>query len=203
MSTLQQHDRWTTEDHVTDEELIDQWQGMIRKVASTITRCYRLSAEDREDLVSCVYLKLLRMPESKRPFIGYVKRTIDNAARSSLSKLRAAGGGGLGAEDKYTMGFAEAAPKSSAKDPDDDDGAAIDRITEPDSTSEDRLVLRMTLESAITQLSPREQEVIRMHLDGLSGVDIAQVFGVNVATVSMILSRAVKRLRRAMVKNYF
>ena len=56
------------------------------------------------------------------------------------------------------------------------------------------------LEAAVGRLAPREQQVVRMLLDGKSQAVIAHVLGVCEGTVSRLRTRAIDRLRKLMTR---
>ena len=78
---------------------------------------------------------------------------------------------------------------------DDEAPSVIDRygVVDKDLASSDD---RMVLEDAISDFSPREQEVIKMRfIDGMTQVEIADKLGISQVQVSRLLRRTLKRLQ--------
>lgn len=76
-----------------------------------------------------------------------------------------------------------------------EEAAARAQPIRPDQAAE-REELRQAVEAALRSLPPRAQEIARLRwIDRLSRREIAEVLGIAVPTVSVQLTRAVKRLR--------
>jgi RNA polymerase sigma factor (sigma-70 family) len=191
----QNYVRWTNDEHVTDEALLEQFRALIWAVARRMQRSYKLSDSDAEDIASGIQLGLLRLPQAKRPYTGYCRMVINNAARNALGSI--VGRGSTPKNDwrvSHTMSYAAASPTGDG----DDDGTAIERLTSTGSP-EDALVQRVTLVNAIATLTEREQTVVRLFY-GLDGDEcstqiIADRLGVTHQVVYNTLKIALRKLK--------
>nr|WP_255216760.1 sigma-70 family RNA polymerase sigma factor [Pseudenhygromyxa sp. WMMC2535] len=77
--------------------------------------------------------------------------------------------------------------------------------TPADDTSPSERIVRLerhaALELALTELKSPFREVVRMHLDGMTNVEIAEALGIPSNTVRSRLSRALASLRRALAND--
>lgn len=154
---------------INDEQLLDRWKGRIYKVARAIARGYKLAGEDVEDIVSACQLRLIRIPLDVRHSSNYVLRTIDNTARSALSKLRASGGTGTDAASCSTLDYLTAAPIGRDEDNVED---ALD-LMRGTSSPEDELCLSLTIQAAMENLSSFQRGVLDLYYG--SGMSVSEI----------------------------
>jgi RNA polymerase sigma factor (sigma-70 family) len=189
--------RWTDE-NPTDEELLDHWARLIRHVAKVAARTYKLNREDAEDIVSEIQLRLLRMPQLKRPYEHYGRQVINNTTRTSIIRLMCRGGSpGALWRDYETLSYRQAAPSRDAHVEDAPDEA--DRAIPIPDSPEARLITRLTLDAAMEHLSDSEREAVcHYYLDGLSLKATGEQMGTGRETTRSILKSAVCKLGRVL-----
>lgn len=185
--------KWTDSDVVSDEELLTHYARLVRHISIKATRTYGLPDADLGDIEQSIKLKLLSLPADKRPLEGYIRTTINNAARSAIRDSTRRGATPQGAWKEHwhsTTDYVSAAP---ATDDAEDTTSALDRIT--DATSpEDSLVDSIALRSAMGELSTIEREIVTLaYWSGCSAAEIER-------QLNLTHSQYVHRLRTATAK---
>ena len=173
---------------ITTEDFIAEWQRLVRHVAHAMGKTYSLSEADKEDLVSEINLKLLRVPEEKWGDIGYIRVTINNAARSGLDQIMCRGGNRKEWRDYSTMSYAAAINVA------EEDVMDIDQIvpaTHPDPEWEKKLALT----KAIHRLGRDDRELLRLYLKELTAEQIGEQLEVSHTTVRTRLKKIIKKLK--------
>lgn len=163
-----------TDERKSVQALFDEYHGVVVQSAYRITG----SAEDAEDVLQTVFMRLLKrdpLPELGPGARAYLQRAATNAA---LDILRAR--------------------KTSKVIPLDVVGPVLETrpVDRPDrigSSAE----LGKWLRKAITQLRPKSAEVFVLRfLEGYSNQEIAELLGTSVGTVAVVLHRTRSRLQR-------
>ena len=139
-----------------DQQFIEHWRKLVHHIAMTAARTYKLRPEDTEDIESEMMLRLLRCPQGKRQYVGYIRQLLNNAVRTAIDSLMARGGGPLaGWRDYSTMSYRQAAPP---RDPyEEDEASDADRACGGTPNPERGLVDSITLESLTAKLPERER----------------------------------------------
>ena len=165
------------------EDFVDRFMGLVVHVVvhSAQSRSFRLSPEDRDDLVSEVFLNVLkndfailrhfRGQSSLATYLTVVARRI--AVRAMLQQrpqpLPAEGGA----------------------------GGAVDDVADTSHQPAERISNREEIERLLNGLQEGEARVVRMfHLEGRSYHEISAAVGVPENSIGPILSRARHKLRR-------
>jgi RNA polymerase sigma factor (sigma-70 family) len=93
------------------------------------------------------------------------------------------------------------ADRSAEQQPIGPEGVAVEALPAVEDPGHD-LGLDPELASALTELAPRERELIALRFGGdLTGPEIAELTGLTLANVQQILSRALRRLRVRLVES--
>lgn len=158
-------------DLYTDEGMCEVNETYYKKLFNFVY--YRvLNPTEAEDIVSDAFLKMLAARDSYRPEKAALSTWLFTIARNCIID-RARKKGRLVALDTLAEGAA---------------------CCESDTEKVDQ---RLELESLLSHLSDRERELIAMRYDlRLSGAEIASITGLTAGNVSVILSRAVKKLQK-------
>ena len=107
---------------------------------------------------------------------------------------------GVGAEEileamESSGAYTSVSLEAGGSSEDDEAPALIDRLGSVDEdldASDDRMVI----DDAISDFSPREQEIVRMRfIDGLTQVEIAKRLGVSQVQVSRLLRRTLRKIQ--------
>jgi RNA polymerase sigma factor (sigma-70 family) len=189
---MQTWDRWTKTEPTVDE-LVDKFERLLFYMANQAARTYGLDVDDRDDVISAMMVRLLSLPVSKRPYLGYVKMVLNNALRDGLQSVV-----GRGASPKATWkDYATTDYHSAAGgDVDEFDSDPLDHIS-PMVCPESAIVDRITLDAALDTLTPRER--ICVDQERLP-TEIAKELGITRTYVNMIRLRALRKLRRHLTK---
>ncbi|MCA9238595.1 MAG: sigma-70 family RNA polymerase sigma factor [Planctomycetales bacterium] len=161
------------------EDFVDRFMGLVVHVVnhSAESRSIRLSAADRDDLISEVFLAIVqndfgvlrrfRGQSSLATYLTVVARRV--VVHKMLSELS-------GEASSSSQVLAMAAAGASA---------------------EQRINDRDEVEHLLTQLQGQEADVVRMyHLEGMSYQDISRSTGMPENSVGPLLSRARTKMRR-------
>jgi DNA-directed RNA polymerase specialized sigma24 family protein len=139
---------------MTLDEALTKYGKHIKSVAGSMTSQYRLSTSDREDMISAMRASLAKLPPVMWSQANYTKTCLNHAAGKVLRKIVA-----------YESHVTPLSPNLPGNE-DDDLPCGYDRATEPDS--ENTLIRKMALESALASLTPRQRQIISI-LFGLHG----------------------------------
>jgi RNA polymerase sigma factor (sigma-70 family) len=188
--------RWTNDDPVRDEALLAQWSRFVQHVAYRVRRSYSMQDADVEDIVSDINLRLLSIPVDTRPYEGYCKTVITNAARDSIrDRMRHGAGPNSQWRDYTTMDYKTAAPRRRDKSDEEDDVSAIDHLVSVPSP-ESELVNALSLDNVIAGLPVEQQEVIRLYYgESLTYREIAERMGYSQQGVRRLVLLACSSLR--------
>ena len=163
------------------EDFVDRFMGLVVHVVnhSAQSRSLRLSSEDREDLVSHVFLAIVKEDLSVlRHFRG----------ESSLATY-------LTVIARRVVVAEMLKQKSSSRL---DAGASSDELALVSAESESRVSDREQVERLLAELEGAEAKVVRMyHLEGKSYQEISSEVGLPENSVGPTLSRARRKMRRA------
>jgi RNA polymerase sigma factor (sigma-70 family) len=179
-----------------DQQFLEHWRKLVHHIAMTATRTYKLRPEDTEDIEGEMILRLLRCPQDKRQYDGYIRQLLNNAVRTAIDSLMARGGGPLaGWRDYSTLSYRQAAPP---RDPNAEDEASdADRACGGTPNPERGLVDSITLDSLTARLPERERvAVCGYYGESRTIEEIAVQLGCCVPTVRNLLKAAIHRLRR-------
>jgi RNA polymerase sigma-70 factor (ECF subfamily) len=160
---------------MTAYDFVDVYDEHVRQVYGFFA--YALgSRPDAEDLTQQTFERALRAweqyDESRASPSTWLMAIARNLLVDHLRSSRAA----------YTRGV--------------DEAGLDDLASEPDRPS---LGLDPEIERALTELGPRERELIALRFGGdLSGAEIARLTRLNVANVQQILSRSLRRMRASL-----
>jgi RNA polymerase sigma factor (sigma-70 family) len=185
---------WTDAETVTDEALIQHWRSLVKGIATNVARTYHLNDDDRDDLAQECFLKLLKMPESARPHIVYARTTIKNAIRTGISKAMSRGGSPTQKWRDYSTTDYESAV--AGHNSDDEVSYPVDYLTGSPSP-EAALVDSLSLDAALTTLTPRERASVEMERTLEA---IAKDMGCSTEWVRQIRRRALSKLKRALAR---
>lgn len=193
MTSTMEYARWTHEPEVTDEMILTHWSKLVRFVAAKVVRSYHLGEEDIDDITSDINVKLLGIPQASRPFEGYCRTVINNAARSAIDTLLCRGGNKRTWQDFKTLDYVQATPQA----PSDEPTSHLDRVVPTPDSPEGHLVDSITVDNALTSLSKNERDVIHQHYRcGLALEVIGQGLGISRQAVWLIHRKAITKLRR-------
>lgn len=153
---------------------------MFREHGRTVFRAaFRITgdAEDAEDVVQSVFLRLIRNDHVER-LSGtpgpYLRRAATNAALDLLRRRKTAG----------TVQWSDEAPDPPADEVDD----PLRRLSNEE--------LKEVLRRGLSELSPRMAEIFTLrYLEGLTNPEIAETVGTSTGTVAVTLHRARKALQ--------
>lgn len=163
-----------TDDRKSIQALFEEYHGLVLQSAYRITG----SAEDAEDILQTVFMRLLKREEP--PALGggaraYMQRAAVNASLDVLRARKAAKAVPLEAVDAVL----ETRP--------------VDRPDRIGSSVE----LGKWLRQAIGQLRPRSAEVFVLRfLEGYSNQEIAELLGTSAGTIGVVIHRTRSRLQR-------
>lgn len=156
------------------EQAFVEHQGRVLRAAYRITG----NAQDAEDVLQTVFLRLSRREEGSRPpreLGSYLYRASINAA---LDLLRARRDPERVALDEAVVGMSDAP------------SGRPDRLHEAAE-------IRAWLRGALARLSPRAAEVFALrHLEGYDNREIAKMLGTSRITVAVTLHRARHQLQK-------
>jgi RNA polymerase sigma factor (sigma-70 family) len=187
--------KWTEESSVSDEQLIEEWSKLIRYIARVTARSYKLRPEDVEDIAGEMTLRLLRCPQDKRQYSGYIRQLLTNSVREVIDKLMARGGGPRADwRDYSTLSYRQAAPP---RDPyAEDEASDADRAVGGTLHPEDGWVNSITLDSLTAKLSERQRvAVCGYYGESLTFEETAKRLGCSIPTVRNLLKVALRRLK--------
>ena len=156
------------------ESVVARYGGVLRMIAAR----YRLSPQDRDDLVQEVRVRLWRAVEGERMEsipASYLYRTASSAALDLIRRRR-----------------------SAREDTVDDVGATAptltDRALRPDQVAQ-LSDLAAQIEQAIGTIPPSRRPVVRMYLAGYSSTEIGELMGWTEAKARNLLYRGLADLR--------
>jgi RNA polymerase sigma-70 factor, ECF subfamily len=153
------------------EKVFVEHQGRVFRAAYRITG----SAQDAEDVLQTVFLRLARQAEHSLPLTNPGSYLYRAAVNSALDLLRAR-------RDRPTVSL-------------DDAADALEGSPGPDKRSE-AAEIRGCLRRAMAALPPRAAEMFALrYLEGQQNRDIARMLGVSRITVAVTLHRARHRLQ--------
>jgi RNA polymerase sigma factor (sigma-70 family) len=200
--------KWTDVEPVTVEALLEHFEGLIRHIAYTMARDYKLGDEATEDLAQSIRLKLLTFPEESRPYEGYVKVAITRAAIDALKPLTERGATGLNKiplrERAFkTLGFRDVNKVSANLDKDDSDDTMMDWLENQDiENAETEVLQKLMAEDYLKQLNEQQRLVLSMYfgLDGLPATDsleeVASALRMPHGRALTIFYKALRHLKR-------
>ena len=187
---MQTYERWTQDDHVTDDALLKHFGNLVHWLARRAARSYSLSAEDIEDISQSLFLKLVATPADKRPFEGYCLMVLNNALRDELHEVVGSGSTPDRIWNRHgTVGYDEA---TAALSPGDDISDPLEYIS-PALNPETSMVDSLALNTALLTLSDRER--VCLDLERPTS-DIAAELGITHQYISVIRKRAYRKLRQ-------
>jgi RNA polymerase sigma factor (sigma-70 family) len=178
-----------------DQQFVEHWRRLVHHIAMTAARTYKLKPEDTEDIEGEMMLRLLRCPQDKRQYDGYIRQLLNNAVRTAINSLMARGGGPLaGWRDYSTLSYRQAAPP---RDPNAEDEASdADRAIGGTPHPEDGWVNSITLDSLTAKLPERERvAVCGYYGESLTLEEVAAQLGCSIPTVRNLLKVALRRLK--------
>jgi RNA polymerase sigma-70 factor, ECF subfamily len=162
------------------EDFVDRFMGLVVHVVihSAQSRSLRLTPEDRDDLVSEVFLNILKNDFAiLRHFRG----------QSSLATYLT-----VVARRIVVRGMLQQRLQSSPSD-----GGSAETVADTGDEPGDRISSREEVERLLNELQEGEARVVRMyHLEGRSYHEISAAVGVPENSIGPILSRARHKLRR-------
>jgi len=165
------------------EDFVDRFMGLVVHVVNHTAqiRGLRLGPEDRDDLVSEVFLGILRNDLAVlRHFRGQSSLATYLTVVARRTVVRAV------ARQRRTGVLASSSPRRAREDVPDSSGAPTERIGDRDE-----------VERLLGELHEGEAAVVRMyHLEGKSYREISTATGVPENTIGPILSRARGKMRR-------
>lgn len=166
------------------EDFVDRFMGLVVHVVNHTAqiRGLRLGPEDRDDLVSEVFLGILRNDVAVlRHFRGQSSLATYLTVVARRIVVRAV------AQQRRTGVLASSSPRRTREDVPDSVGAPTERIGDRDE-----------VERLLGDLHEGEAAVVRMyHLEGKSYREISAATGVPENTIGPILSRARGKMRRS------
>lgn len=200
---MKHFEKWTTETNITDEQMLKRWRALISYVASVVCRTYHLDDSDREDLISSISMKVIRMPESKKCFEHYTRVVINNSVRTLIEKIMAKGGSPTARwRDFDTINFSEA---TTNRDPYSED-TDMDKVIPTPKSGENDLVNKLAVHKMLQQLTDRQREVISLKFglfgEQLTEDEIANRLKISRTMVNKISVSAMAKLRRINKKGY-
>jgi RNA polymerase sigma factor (sigma-70 family) len=178
-----------------DQQFLEHWRKLAHHIAMTAGRTYKLRPEDTEDIEGEMMLRLLRCPQDKRQYHGYIRQLLNNAVRTAIDSLMARGGGPLaGWRDYSTMSYRQAAPP---RDPyAEDEASDADRACGGTPNPERGLVDSITLDSLTAKLPERERVAVCVYYGESRTIEeIAVQLGCSIPTVRNLLKVALRRLK--------
>jgi len=185
--------RWTKSTFITDDELVDEWSGLIGCIATRVARSYHLSQEDREDVRSDLVLKLVGLAQAKRPFEGYIKTVLSNAARTSIERVMSRGGHKTRWREFETLSFPAAAGDSQENPSPPED--ALGRIVQQDSP-EASFVNSVDTQKLLDRLDPAEKDLIVARFwGGQTTPELAVERGLSTSRINFLIQRALAKMR--------
>ena len=187
----QTYKKWTLKNPVSDELMVDHWTSLTHYIVWAASRTYHLTAEDREDLESEMVLKLLKCPQAKRCYEGYIKRLLSNAVRSALVLILSHGGAPLtGWREFKTLSYSTAPA-------DMDEASFFDLLDGGTPHPEAGWVDGIVLSDAVETLSVADRQLIQWHYaDSQTYEWIAAQLGYSQQTVRNRLAKAIRKLRK-------
>lgn len=199
---MSEYKKWTEENPVTDELLLEHWEGFIGYISSVASRTYKLSEEDREDILADIKLRLLGIPADKRMFEGYTKIVINNAVRDGIKSIVSHGatpGNNWKGYRFSTLDFHTAAPTNHNRSGDEPSEDEMDRVVPPFMGLESILVDRFTLVKAIKTLKPNQKRVVELYYgEDLSALVVAHRMGMSEENVRLLIKKAIRKLNKAL-----
>ena len=156
------------------EKLFLEHQARVFKAAYRVTG----NAQDAEDVLQTVFLRLARWEESTLPRenpASYVYRSAINAAFDLLRARQRA--------ETVALESVEGSLRR-------DDAEGPERACQAGE-------LRARLRRALARLNARHAEIFALrHLEGYANVEIARLLGISRVTVAVVLHRVRRRLRK-------
>ncbi len=164
----------------TSEPLTARFDALYRETASDVFAYVMTLLRDQtaaEDVTATAFERAYRRQSGFDPKRGTQRAWVFGIARNAaLDELRAR---------KRTTALLS---DPEDVDPQRDDDAAVDEA----------VLRRATVAAALTQLDPRERELIALKFHaGLDNAEIAKVLNISVANAGTRVHRAVTRLRKA------
>lgn len=152
---------------MTLEDLLKEYEAKIQSIARKMTRSYRLSREDHEDLCSAMRMRLVThysKVDFARPEAGaYVYSIITNAARTYLMKSIL--------KHKDHMLSLDATPSFD----DGSEGESLaNLIADPKSLSEEQISFNAVRDEVLARLKPKHRKMVEMYLAGITSKEIAE-----------------------------
>jgi DNA-directed RNA polymerase specialized sigma24 family protein len=180
----------------TTEALLNRFDRYIHKLSWRAAQSYGLHAEDREDIMQDIRLRLLRMPADSRssdPLIyTHIKHGVNKAVRHL--KSRGATPGKSFWKHGTTLDYESAVTN---RDPAEIIGPPLDKLKCAES-DEANVVARITLRKAAeTVLTGQQRLVMSLSDDGYSDSEIASRLSLErVYLVSKLRQSAINKLRK-------
>lgn len=202
MAKTQKWEVWTHAEFISDEDLLDHWEGWMHRIANTVARTYKLTPEDKADIIGDFQLKLLKLPQNKRPLIGYTRMLFNNCVRSSIDQIKGSGGSRAHWRNYSTVDYSTAFAGSA-----NEEAAGFDALNGVvvNEGTENRAVLRATFEKAFHYMPERDVQVVRLYYginetnEELTIGKISEKMGVTPTTVSNTLKRSNLRLKKLLL----
>jgi RNA polymerase sigma factor (sigma-70 family) len=186
--------KWTDEDPVSDELITTHWARYIKMLAITARRTYRLADDEIDDLRGDLVIKLLRVPQERRPYIGYIKTTLTNTLRTALHDYVSRGATpGVSWREHKTFDYVQAAPET----PKGDEASGYDALDyiSPLDLPEDTMNARIDIARAVATLPAHEQQIVELYLQGYSGREIAEELSTSVSVAWLVVFKLKNLLR--------
>jgi RNA polymerase sigma factor (sigma-70 family) len=196
---MSDYKKWTEQNPVTDELLLEFWERFVYHISSIASRTYKLTEEDREDLIAEIKMSLLKLSPLNRPFEGYIKTVINNGLRDALRKLVARGATpGKNWKSSITMDFYQATPRKDGEEDTED----IDRALPVPDSPEHNLLNRVDVSKAVTTLQPEQRLIVELYF-GLNGEEVSlneigKRMGMSYENARVILRTALRKLNRVL-----
>ena len=164
----------------TSEPMTVRFDALYRETASDVFAYVMTLLRDAtaaEDVTATAFERAYRRQSGFDPKRGTQRAWVFGIARNAaLDELRAR---------KRTTAL--------LSDPED-----VDAQRDDDTAADEAVLRRATVAAALTQLDPRERELIALKFHaGLDNAEIAKVLNISVANAGTRLHRAVTRLRKA------
>jgi RNA polymerase sigma factor (sigma-70 family) len=191
--------RWTDAHHVTDEELITQYDRWILK--QIWQQCkkagFKASRDDIDDIAQSVRLKLLEVPQDRRPYCAYMGKTILFLVKRFIIELSSRGGtpkyrNGYMSTEFQTMNIADI----PAEGEETTDEYKLGMVAE---TACHGVAVDASLDVAAlmtkAKLSDRDRQIVLLRFQGYTLEELSDQFGLTRQRIQQVEHNALRKLR--------